>query len=80
MVSFLNWFRQEEQRQTLDFDNPHLQGFAIPLWSFIGLFALFSILKALKKLRVEKEEEVRGLDISEHGEEAYHGFQIFTTD
>ena len=53
---------------------------AIPLWSFIGLFALFSILKALKKLRVEKEEEVRGLDISEHGEEAYHGFQIFTTD
>jgi Amt family ammonium transporter len=53
---------------------------AIPLWSFIGLFALFSILKAFKKLRVDKEEEVRGLDISEHGEEAYHGFQIFTTD
>lgn len=53
---------------------------AIPLWAFAGMFILFSILKAIGKLRVSKEEELRGLDIGEHGEEAYHGFQIFTTN
>jgi Amt family ammonium transporter len=53
---------------------------AIPLWAFITMFALFSILKAVGMLRVSKEEELRGLDIGEHGEEAYNGFQIFTTN
>jgi Amt family ammonium transporter len=28
--------------------------------------------------RVTKEEELAGLDIGEHGMEAYSGFQIFT--
>jgi len=28
---------------------------------------------------VSREEELRGLDIDEHGMEAYYGFQIFTT-
>jgi len=53
---------------------------AIPVWAFITMFALFSILKAAGMLRVSKEEELRGLDIGEHGEEAYHGFQIFTSN
>ena len=53
---------------------------AIPVWAFICMFALFSILKAIGMLRVSKEAEMRGLDISEHGEEAYNGFQIFTTN
>ncbi|MDF7826399.1 ammonium transporter [Pontiellaceae bacterium B12227] len=53
---------------------------AIPVWAFITMFALFSILKAVGMLRVSKEEELRGLDIGEHGEEAYHGFQIFTSN
>ena len=44
------------------------------------MFILFSILKAVGMLRVSKEEELRGLDIGEHGEEAYNGFQIFTTN
>ena len=30
-------------------------------------------------LRVSAEEELGGLDIGEHGMEAYGGFQIFTT-
>jgi len=30
-------------------------------------------------LRVSREEELRGLDIGEHGMEAYGGFQIFST-
>ena len=53
---------------------------AIPIWSFVTMFILFSILKAVGMLRVSKEEELRGLDIGEHGEEAYNGFQIFTTN
>ncbi len=28
-------------------------------------------------IRVSQEEELRGLDIGEHGMEAYSGFQIF---
>ena len=53
---------------------------AIPIWAFVTMFILFSILKAVGMLRVSKEEELRGLDIGEHGEEAYSGFQIFTTN
>ncbi len=52
----------------------------IPLWAFSTMLILFLILKAVGMLRVGKEEELRGLDIGEHGEEAYSGFQIFTTN
>ena len=31
-------------------------------------------------LAVSEEEEILGLDISEHQEEAYSGFQIFTVE
>jgi len=51
-----------------------------PLWAFVTMFILFSILKAVGMLRVSAEEELRGLDIGEHGEEAYRGFQIFATE
>jgi Amt family ammonium transporter len=36
------------------------------------------ILKAVVGLRVDAEEEVKGLDIGEHGNEAYHGFQMLS--
>jgi Amt family ammonium transporter len=48
-------------------------------WVGIAAFVLFSILRATMGLRVSHKEEVRGLDIGEHGMEAYAGFQIFTT-
>lgn len=51
----------------------------IPLWGFATMLVLFFILKAAGILRVTKEEEMKGLDISEHEEEAYYGFEIFTT-
>jgi Amt family ammonium transporter len=48
-------------------------------WAFgIGL-ALFAVIKATIGLRVTPEEELKGLDIGEHGLEAYSGFQIFST-
>ncbi len=50
----------------------------VPLWAFGTMFVLFSILKKFNALRVSPEEELRGLDIGEHGEEAYSGFQLWT--
>jgi len=40
---------------------------------------LFIALKYTIGLRVSREEELRGLDLGEHGMEAYSGFQVFTT-
>jgi Amt family ammonium transporter len=48
-------------------------------WAFgLGLVLFYAISKTAG-LRVSSEEELKGLDIGEHGMEAYSGFQIFTT-
>ncbi len=39
---------------------------------------MFTVIKKTIGLRASEEEELRGLDIGEHGMEAYSGFQIFT--
>ena len=49
------------------------------VWAFGCGLALFYAIRATIGLRVSPEEELRGLDIGEHGMEAYSGFQIFTT-
>ncbi|MBN2513736.1 MAG: ammonium transporter [Sedimentisphaerales bacterium] len=47
-------------------------------WAFgLGL-VMFILLKKTVGLRVNLEEERKGLDIGEHGMEAYSGFQIFS--
>jgi Amt family ammonium transporter len=43
----------------------------IPLWAFAIAFTLFFILKSVNNLRVSPEEEMEGLDLSEHGARAY---------
>lgn len=48
-------------------------------WCMVAGFLLFYVIKHLVGLRVNRDEELRGLDIDEHGMEAYSGFQIFTT-
>lgn len=61
--------------------SPQLIGsIVIPVWAFCTMFVLFFILKKLDILRVSREEEIKGLDIGEHGEEAYAGFQIFLAE
>jgi len=45
---------------------------------FPAALILFLILKFTVGIRVSKEEELKGLDLGEHGMEAYHGFQFFT--
>jgi Amt family ammonium transporter len=48
-------------------------------WAFgLGL-VLFLAIKYTIGLRVTREEELQGLDIGEHGLEAYGGFQIFSS-
>jgi Amt family ammonium transporter len=49
------------------------------VWAFgIGV-VLFFVLSKTVGLRVTAEEEQKGLDIGEHGMEAYSGFQIFSS-
>ena len=48
-------------------------------FSFSAAFMIFFCLKKTIGIRVDELEELRGLDIGEHGMEAYNGFQIFTT-
>ena len=52
---------------------------AIFAWALGTGLVLFFIIKKTIGLRVSETEEVRGLDIGEHGSEAYAGFQIFVT-
>jgi Amt family ammonium transporter len=40
---------------------------------------LFGILKVTTGIRVTEAEEIGGLDLGEHGQEAYSGFQTWTT-
>ena len=49
------------------------------VWAFGLGMALFLTIKKTIGLRVSEDEELRGLDIDEHGMEAYSGFQIFVT-
>jgi Amt family ammonium transporter len=53
---------------------------SVMVWCLLTGFVLFYAIKKVIGLRVTKEEELRGLDIDEHGMEAYSGFQIFTTE
>lgn len=53
---------------------------SVAAFVFIVAFATWTILKVTIGIRVSREEELRGLDIGEHGNEAYAGFQIFTNE
>ena len=45
-------------------------------WCLVTGFITFFAIKTIMGLRVKPEEEIEGLDIGEHGNEAYHGFVI----
>ena len=50
--------------------------YAIPC--FLCAAIIFLAIKKTIGLRVSEKEELRGLDLSEHGQESYGGFQIFS--
>ncbi|MDX9703697.1 MAG: ammonium transporter [Candidatus Auribacterota bacterium] len=53
---------------------------AVFAWTFSMAIAVFLLIKKTIGLRVSEVEELKGLDIEEHGMESYAGFQIFTTE
>ena len=50
---------------------------AAALLAFPTALLLFVLVRMTLGLRVSREDELKGLDISEHRQEAYSGFQIF---
>jgi ammonium transporter, Amt family len=53
---------------------------SVILFTLVLSLIFWAVIKATMGLRVAKEEEIEGLDIGEHGMEAYAGFQLTTTD
>lgn len=53
---------------------------AVAAWVLATTFVLFKTIKVTVGLRVDKEHEESGLDINEHGTQAYADFQIRTAD
>ena len=53
---------------------------AYAVWAVVLSFIVFGILKATMGLRVSKEVEIEGLDISEHGSIAYPGKRVREID
>lgn len=53
---------------------------SVIIFIVISMSIVFKLINVIIGLRVSREEELKGLDIGEHGMEAYGGFQIFTTE
>ena len=49
------------------------------VWTFGASFVMFTLIKKTIGLRVSEEEEVDGLDLHEHGGEAYPNFTVRST-
>jgi len=52
---------------------------SVVIFVIICMGIVFKTIDALIGLRVSRDEELKGLDIGEHGMESYAGFQVFTT-
>ena len=50
--------------------------FSVAAFVLLSMGLVFLIINKTLGLRVGREEEMKGLDIAEHGMEAYQGFQI----
>ena len=57
-----------------------LGSFTVVAFVLASMWLVFKTIDALVGLRVSEVEELRGLDIGEHGMESYSGFQIFLTE
>src|SRR5688572_21965675 len=53
---------------------------SVILFTLVMSLIFWGAIRATLGLRVSSEEEISGLDIDEHGMEAYAGFQMTTTD
>jgi Amt family ammonium transporter len=53
---------------------------AVSVFIMVSMWLVFKTIDSIVGLRVSEDEELRGLDIGEHGMESYSGFEIFTTE
>jgi len=53
---------------------------AVTTFVIVAMGTVFVAIKFTVGLRVGRDEELRGLDIGEHGMESYAGFQVFVTE
>ncbi len=59
------------------FGNPHqllwqaIAALAGPAYAFVGTFVILRLIGLVMPLRVSEREEALGLDVAQHGEEAY---------
>ncbi|MBN3039097.1 MAG: ammonium transporter [Candidatus Omnitrophica bacterium] len=53
--------------------------FSVVVFVLSVMFFVFKMIDKSVGLRVSREEELKGLDLSQHGMESYSGFQVFTT-
>lgn len=53
---------------------------SVVVFIVISMGIVFKVIQKTIGLRVDRNEELKGLDIVEHGMESYSGFQIFTTE
>ena len=51
---------------------------SVGAWAFGCGLAIFYVLKRCGILRCSEKEELKGLDLTEHGEDAYASFQFFS--
>ncbi|MBL7215231.1 MAG: ammonium transporter [Phycisphaerae bacterium] len=51
---------------------------ATVIFVLVTMGLIFKVIDVIVGLRVSRTEELRGLDIGEHGMEAYSGFQVFS--
>jgi len=56
-----------------------LGSLSVVAFTLVVSLVFWAIIKAVAGMRVTREEELRGLDIDEHGMEAYAGFEIYST-
>lgn len=52
---------------------------SVILFVAVTMTIIFKAIDKVVGLRVTREEELKGLDVTQHGMEAYSGFQIFTS-
>ncbi|MFH1505219.1 MAG: ammonium transporter [Candidatus Omnitrophota bacterium] len=53
--------------------------FTVVAFVAVVMIVIFKLIDKFVGLRVTREEELKGLDVTQHGMEAYSGFQVFTT-
>jgi ammonium transporter, Amt family len=53
---------------------------AVAVFAIVVMGIVFKLIDMTRGLRVSREEELKGLDIEEHGMESYPGFEIFLTE